>query len=67
MLEIIFACIAWRRGWKGKALLPLAASFLYGILLATLGVTDTAVSLLGDVIATIVLAVMAFCGEAPSA
>lgn len=31
MIEIVMVVIAWRKGWKGYALLPMLLSFMGGI------------------------------------
>lgn len=33
ILEIVLAIAAWRRGWKGWALLPLVSAFGFGFLM----------------------------------
>ena len=34
VLEIFLTVAAWRKGWKGYALLPCAITFLFGFLMA---------------------------------
>lgn len=51
MLEIGLTIAAWKRGWKGWALLPLAiggaSAFLTGVVMGAAGVSDAAAFGLG--------------------
>jgi hypothetical protein len=37
MIEIVLAIVAWRKGWKGYALIPVACSLLAGLTLGSMG------------------------------
>jgi hypothetical protein len=54
MLELILVVFAWRRGWRWKALLPLAGEFMLGLLLGLSGA--------GDATGVLVLAAIASIG-----
>jgi len=61
MLQILFLCIAYARGWKSKALIPIGAVIVLGLFLAATGAVtkpDDPIVVVLDVGATIVLAIM---------
>ena len=61
MLELVLASVAWRRGWKARALIPLGLAFGFGFILAAAGAPTQEAGLvlfLPDLIATVVLGIM---------
>lgn len=65
ILEIILTIVAWQRGWKWKALIPIASAFIMGIFLATISIATgniptPASTVIWDIIATIALIVLCF-------
>ena len=63
--EILLTIFAWRRGWKGYALLPLAIALLIGVIIGlSMGSTGSsiesikAVALVFDILAIITLIIM---------
>lgn len=67
-LEIIFTIMAWNKGWKAKALIPVAASLVGGFLIGFfIGLSGGSVTgtvqgfvIIIDVLATIAVGIMAF-------
>ena len=59
ILEIILTIVAWGRGWKWLALLPLGIAFGIGLIAGASGVTDLTSLIWIDVVAIIVLIGMA--------
>jgi len=65
-LEIILTIVAWNRGWKAQALIPVAVIFVIGMIIGVLsgGNSDVIQSaILFDILGTIVLLVMAITGK----
>ena len=62
--EIILTIFAWRKGWKGLALIPLGVAFGLGLILGLNGVApyDLASLIWVDVLAIIALIVMTVKG-----
>lgn len=70
ILEIVLTIVAWKKGWRWLALLPvcicLVFGLLFGLMLAASGMSQSQlkdmmpVIMIGDVIAIIVLIVMIF-------
>lgn len=70
VLEIALTIAAWRRGWKGLALLPIAAAFGAGFALPFIVGTDEAMQMAGslwfvDLGVAAVLGLMAAVGRQP--
>lgn len=70
ILEIVLTIAAWRRGWKGLALVPIAAAFGAGPALPFVVGADQAMQLADslwfvDVGVTAVLGLMAAVGRQP--
>jgi len=59
ILEIILTIIAWRNGWKWKAIIPICLGFTLGFLLGLSGVAPLEAIWL-DIIAIIALTIMCF-------
>jgi len=65
-LEIILTIVAWNRGWKAQALIPVAVIFVIGMIIDVLsgGNSDVIQSaILFDILGTIILLVMAIKGK----
>lgn len=62
IIEIILTVVAWTKGWRFKALIPvagcLAIGLFLGAIIATIGGTIPAGLFIFDIIAVIVLIVM---------
>jgi len=65
ILEIIFVIVAWNRGWKSMALIPLACVFIIGLFIGLSGATPEAYAsaMFFDIIASIVLIWMSVVGK----
>jgi hypothetical protein len=65
-LELGLMIAAWRKGWRGLALIPMAAALMFGVLLGIIAVASgtTAESVMpfafaGDLLCVVALIVMA--------
>jgi hypothetical protein len=63
ILEIILTIIAWQRGWKWKALIPVTAAFIMGIFLATISIAtgnipNPSSTVMWDIMAVIALIIL---------
>jgi len=66
ILEIVLTIVAWRKGWKAWALLPLGAGFGLGVIMGLLGIIPdetSALWLVPDLAAIIALIIMAAKGR----
>jgi hypothetical protein len=62
-IEVVLTIFAWINGWRWRALLPLGIGLVLGSYLATIvalsgGTTDTAWTIIFDIMASIVLIIM---------
>lgn len=63
IIEIVLTIIAWTRGWKWKALIPVIAAFGIGLIYGLSGAANNGVSpglIVVDVLAIVALAIMCF-------
>ena len=67
MLEMVLACVAWRRGWKALGLIPVGLALAFGFILgAAHPIQKPSFALLmADLIASVVLGVMCLVPPSP--
>ncbi len=65
ILEIILTIVAWGRGWKWLALLPLGMAFGIGLIAGANGVTDLDSLIWIDVVAIVALIAMIIAKKKP--
>ena len=60
IIEIILAIVAWKRGWKAWALVPLLFAFMAGIFFGLMGASpeQSYVYVISDLIAIAMLIIM---------
>ena len=65
IIEIILTIVAWNKGWKAKALLPmgicLAIGILIGMIIGSVGVTSVPLGLIVFDIAAVVVLIVMIC------
>lgn len=65
ILEIILTIVAWKRGWKSMALIPVGVVFCIGLIVGATGATAATIAslIIFDVICVIILIVMSITGK----
>ena len=68
ILEIILTIVAWNRGWKAQALIPVGVVFVIGMIIGVLSGGNSDViqtAILFDILGIVALVVMAIKGKLP--
>ena len=66
ILEIILTIVAWNRGWKAQALIPVGVVFVIGMIIGVLSGGNSDViqtAILFDILGVVALLVMAIKGK----
>lgn len=57
-IEILLTILVWKKGWNYLSLLPTLCCFISGFIMGTLGITNSNIGILFDILAIIVLILM---------
>lgn len=57
-IEILLTILVWKKGWNYLSLLPTLCCFISGFIMGTLGITNSNIGILFDILAVIVLILM---------